>query len=367
MNPEISIFVLPCPGENWSIMKEALFGKTIDELIPLVREAGLPSFTGRQIAEWLYHHRIDSIDGMTNLSKAARKKLGEKYTVGKSSPVDVTESADGTRKYLFTAGDNNYIESVFIPEKNRNTLCLSCQAGCRMGCHFCMTGMQGFRGNLDAGEIINQVVSIPESDKLTNLVYMGMGEPFDNTENVIKSIEILTSDWGFSMSPRRITVSTIGIIRGMKEFLARTGAHLALSLHNPFPEERIELMPAVKTNSLDEVMRVINEFDWGRQRRISFEYIMLKDLNDNDRHINGLTKLLGGLRCRLNLIRFHSVPGMPFESSDSETIKRFRDRLNERGITATIRASRGEDILAACGMLSTTKQEAGGRGQGSER
>lgn len=337
-------------------MKESLFGKTINELIPIVKEAGLSSFTARQIIEWLYKHRVSNIDDMTNLSKRAREGLKERYNISHSAPVGLMESADGTKKYLFPAGDSKFIEAAYIPEKNRNTLCLSCQVGCRMGCRFCMTGRQGLEGNLTAGEILNQVISIPESENITNLVYMGMGEPFDNTDNVIRSVEILTAEWGFAMSPRRITVSTIGIIPGMKKFLALTDAHLAVSMHTPFNDERRKMMPLENKYPLEEIMKVIKEYDWGRQRRISFEYIMLRGLNDTDRHINEISRMLGGLRCRLNLIRYHSVPGMPYESSSEETITRFRDKLTARGITTTIRASRGEDIMAACGMLSTMEQ-----------
>jgi len=340
-------------------MKEPLFGKTIDELIPLVKEEGLPAFTARQIAEWLYKHRVDNFNVMTNLSKRAREGLAEKYIIGHTAPVDVMESDDGTKKYLFPAGETKFVESAYIPEEKRNTLCISCQVGCRMGCHFCMTGMQGFQGNLTAGEIINQIVSIPEADKITNLVFMGMGEPFDNTENIIRSVTILTSEWGFAMSPRRITVSTIGIIPGIKRFLSETDAHLAVSMHTPFHEERIKLMPSENKYPLRDIMKVIREYNWGRERRISFEYIMFRGINDSDRHIKELIRILGGLRCRVNLIRFHSIPGTPYESSDYETILRFRDRLTESGITTTIRASRGEDIMAACGMLSTMKRNKG--------
>lgn len=337
-------------------MKEPLFGKTLDELIAIVKDAGLPAYTARQMAEWLYSHRVSDIDSMTNLSRKAREGLKERYTIGHDEPVNVMESADGTKKYLFRAGDRGYIEAAYIPDRDRHTLCLSSQVGCKMGCHFCMTGMQGFQGKLSAGEILNQVISIPESRSLTNLVYMGMGEPFDNTEELIKSIKILSSEWGFAMSPRRITVSTIGILPGMKKFLQECDAHLALSLHSPFPEERLQLMPAEKKYPLEEIIKVIKAYDWGRQRRISFEYIMFRGLNDSDRHIKGLVKLLGGLRCRVNLIRYHSVPGMPFESSSEESILRFRDKLGDSGITTTIRASRGEDIMAACGMLSTMEK-----------
>lgn len=363
----IKIFVILTISNNQFYMRDTLFGKSIDELIQIVKEAGLPAFTVRQIAEWLYKHRVDDIDDMTNLSKRAREGFKEKYTIGHTAPVNIMESADGTKKYLFPAGEKKFIESAYIPEKNRNTLCISCQAGCRMGCSFCMTGLQGLQGNLTTGEILNQAISIPEADNITNLVYMGMGEPFDNTENVISSVIILTAEWGFAMSPKRITVSTIGIIPGMKKFLSETGAHLAVSMHTPFSDERRKMMPAENKYPLEEIMKVIKDYDWGRQRRISFEYIMFRGINDSDRHINELTRILGGLRCRINLIRFHSVPGMPYESSSDETIMGFRDKLTARGITTTIRASRGEDIMAACGMLSTMEmQGAGSRGQGFE-
>ena len=338
-------------------MKEPLLGKNLDELIIIVKEEGLPAFTARQIAEWLYMHMADDIDLMSNLSKKARARLNEKYITGHKPFVNVAESSDGTKKYLFPAGENKFIESAYIPEKSRNTLCLSSQVGCKMGCLFCMTGRQGFQGDLSSCDILNQLISIPETADVSNIVYMGMGEPFDNTENVIKSIEILTAEWGFAMSPRRITVSTIGIIPGMKKFLERTDAHLAVSLHTPFEEERRKLMPAEKHYPLPEIMKIIRDYDWGRQRRISFEYIMFRGINDSDRHINELSRMLGGLRCRLNLIRFHPAPGLDYESSSDETIIRFRDKLSAKGVTTTIRSSRGQDIMAACGLLSTMEKK----------
>ena len=342
-------------NDNKNHTKESLFGKTHGELLNIIKEAGLPAFTARQLSEWLYSHKTDKIDDMTNLSKKARLYLNSVYKVGKQAPVNVMKSSDGTKKYLFTAGDGHFIESAYIPDKNRHTLCLSSQIGCKMGCHFCMTGKQGFQGQLTAGEILNQLVSIDETDSITNLVYMGMGEPFDNTEAVIKSIEILTSEWGFAMSPRRITVSTIGMIDGIRRFLTETEAHLAVSMHTPFDNERKELMPVENAHPMAEVIKEIKSHDWSGQRRVSFEYIMFKNFNDSEEHINKLVSMLGDLRCRLNLIRFHPVPGLPYESSSDEIITGFRDKLSARGITTTIRASRGEDIMAACGLLSTKR------------
>jgi 23S rRNA (adenine2503-C2)-methyltransferase len=222
-----------------------------------------------------------------------------------------------------------------------------------MGCLFCFTAKQGFQGQLTAGEIVNQVKSISESEKVSNVVYMGMGAPFDNLDEVLKSLEILTSEWGFAMSPRRITVSTIGITPGMVTFLEKSDAHLAVSLHTPFHDERQQLMPVQVAYPIDEVIREIKSWDFGRQRRISFEYILFEGLNDSPRHVKELARMLSGLRCRINLIRFHPVPGTPLKSPGEETIKRFKEHLNEKGILTTVRASRGQDIYAACGLLST--------------
>ncbi len=333
--------------------KVILFGKTHDELKTVCLDLGLPSYSALQIADWLYKKHVSSVQEMTNLSKKSRKLLDEKYEVGTTSFSKVMESADGTKKYLFPTLQNKFIEAAYIPETKRKTLCLSTQIGCRMACIFCMTGKQGFQGNLTAGEIINQFVSIPERDQITNLVYMGMGEPLDNLKEVMKSLEILTSGYGFGMSPRRITVSTIGIVPAMREFLNRSNCHLAVSLHSPFEHERKHLMPVEKANPLVKVIDELKSFNFGKQRRISFEYILFKGMNDTPRHMQELVRILDGLHCRINLIRFHAVPGVELESSENITIERFKAELNKKGIFTSVRQSRGEDIYAACGMLST--------------
>jgi len=333
--------------------KEALFGKTLAELRLMVADLHLPGFTAKQLADWMYKKEIDSIDGMSNISLKNRELIKQRFTFGLQDYLNFQESVDGTKKYLFPAKKGKFIEAAYIPESKRNTLCISSQIGCKMGCLFCMTGKQGFQGNLTAGEIVNQIRSLPEKEKLTNIVYMGMGEPLDNTEEVLKSLEILTADWGFAMSPRRITVSTIGMIPGMKEFLNQSECHLAISMHTPFEEERKKLMPVENVYPLKEVIKEVRKYDWFHQRRISMEYIMFKDLNDSNRHINELTRLLSGIKCRINLIRFHPIPDTPLEGSDQSVMEEFRDKLNVKGITATIRRSRGEDIFAACGLLST--------------
>ncbi len=334
-------------------MKDSLFGKTLVELTALAVELGLPKFTGKQLAEWLYQKDIRSIDEMTNLSKKNRDLLSSKYEFGLVNSTKVQESVDGTRKYLFPMAQGKFVETAMIPDEDRKTVCVSSQVGCKMGCLFCMTGKQGFQGQLTAGEIVNQVRNIPEWHEVSNIVYMGMGEPFDNLEQVLKSLEILTAEWGFAMSPRRITVSTIGIIPGMLTFLNQSDAHLAVSLHTPFDDERKKLMPVQVAYPIADVVREIKSWDFGRQRRVSFEYIVFRGLNDSPRHVTELSRLLNGIKCRINLIRFHPIPGTPLEGTDEQTLQLFKDRLNDKGILTTVRASRGQDIYAACGLLST--------------
>jgi 23S rRNA (adenine2503-C2)-methyltransferase len=334
-------------------MKEFLYGKTKNELALLVKELGLPAYTLTQITDWLYKKDISSIAEMSNLSKDARRILEERFEYGLQPAVKVQVSADGTRKYLFPGTSGKFIETAYIPDQDRATVCVSSQVGCKMGCLFCMTGKQGFQGNLTAGDILNQYRSIPEFQKVTNLVYMGMGEPMDNLEAVLASLEVLTSDWGYAMSPRRITVSTIGIIPAMKTFLEKSQCHLAVSLHTPFDDERRMLMPIQTVYPVKEVVATLKKFDLGKQRRISFEYILFGGLNDTPRHVNELARLLNGLRCRINLIRFHPIPETPLRASTDPAVQMFKEKLNAKGILTTVRASRGQDIYAACGLLST--------------
>lgn len=334
------------------VMREQLLGKTPDELKEIALKVGLPAFTGKQIAQWMYGRKVRSIDEMTNISKVGRERLKEEYTLGVTLPSACQVSSDGTKKYLFPVGEGNAVEAVMIPDDDRKTLCVSSQAGCRMGCRFCMTGRQGFHGNLTAADILSQFIAIDEAAELTNAVFMGMGEPLDNFGNVMKAIEALTADWGFGWSPKRITLSTIGVLPNLRKYLDSTRCHLAVSLHNPFPDERAEMMPVQKAWPVREVIDMIREYDFTGQRRVSFEYTMFAGLNDDKRHADALIRLLRGLECRVNLIRFHKIPDAPFETTPQIIMERFRDRLSNHGITCTIRASRGEDILAACGMLA---------------
>lgn len=335
------------------MQKQALFGKTPDELKTIVKQLNLPAFTAKQLADWFYKKHVSRFDEMTNLSKEVRQLLEDQFITGLTEPIKVQVSVDGTKKYLYRSLQGKYIETAYIPEDDRHTLCVSTQVGCKMGCFFCMTAKQGFQGQLTAGEILNQIRSLPERDLITNIVYMGMGEPLDNLDETMKSLEIITSNYGFAMSPKRITVSTIGIIPGMKTFIEKSRCNLAVSLHSPFEEDRKKLMPIQNVYPLSEVLDTIRSYDFSRQRRISFEYIMFKGLNDTPRHVKELARVLNGIRCRINLLRFHPIPGTPLQSSENITIEWFRDELKSKGFMTTIRQSRGQDIEAACGMLST--------------
>lgn len=358
-------------------MKERLIGKNLEELKVVAAQVGLPRFAAGQLARWLYVKKAKTIEQMTDISKAGRARLMEQYEVGVVPYSSVMESSDGTKKYLFPVAcsksaelnassspdcdpstlEEGAIESVMIPDGDRATLCVSAQSGCRMGCHFCMTGRQGFHGNLSAADIISQFLCVDESDSLTNAVFMGMGEPMDNYDNVLRAIEILTADWGFAWSPKRITVSTVGVLPTLRRFLDESKCHLAVSLHDPFAQERLSIMPVQKAYPLDKVIDLIKEYDFTGQRRVSFEYTMFAGFNDTKAHADALARLLKGLECRVNLIRFHKIPDFPYGTSADAVIENFRQRLLSSGIVATLRASRGEDIFAACGMLAGKHRE----------
>lgn len=337
--------------------KYPLLGLTLSELQTIARRLSMPAFTAKQIASWLYDKKVSTIDEMTNLSLKQREALKEEYEVGGSAPIEAMHSVDGTIKYLYQTGENRFVEAVYIPDNDRATLCVSSQVGCKMNCKFCMTGKQGFSANLTSNEILNQIASLPERDKLTNVVLMGMGEPLDNLDEVLKTIEILTSSYGYGWSPKRITVSTIGLRKGLKRFIEESDCHLAVSLHSPLSVQRAELMPAEKAFPATEMIDLLRNYDFSKQRRLSFEYIMFKGVNDSLVYAKELLKLLRGVDCRINLIRFHAIPNVDLEGTDMETMVTFRDYLTSHGLFTTIRASRGEDIFAACGMLSTSKQE----------
>lgn len=337
---------------------EYLYGQTLPQLEALCNRLEMPRFAAKQIARWLYDKHATTIEAMSDLSVRHRALLAETYEVGFTSPEKVSISADGTKKYLYRTSQNHFIESAYIPDGDRATLCISSQAGCRMGCRFCATGRQGLQHSLSTNEILNQIGSLPERERLTNVVFMGMGEPLDNLDSLLPALEVLTSAWGFGWSPTRITVSTAGVASRLERFLEATQVHLAVSLHNPFPHERAEIMPVEKAWPIREVVEILRRYDFTHQRRVSFEYIVMSGLNDSPRHIRELCRLLDGIKCRINLIRFHKIPGSPYFSPDDRAMIAFRDALTAKGIHTTIRTSRGEDIQAACGLLSTAQNEA---------
>lgn len=337
--------------------RRKLLGMSLDELKAVAIEVGLPSYTAKQIAGWIYGKRVRSIEEMTNISLKGRTVLSECYTIGCVPPCDVQQSSDGTVKYLFPTESGQKVECVFIPDGERATLCVSSQAGCRMGCRFCMTGRQGFGGNLSVTDILNQVYSVPGSERLTNIVFMGQGEPLDNLDAVLRATQLLKAPDGWAWSPKRITVSTIGIRRGVERFLKESDCHLAISLHNPFPEERLAMMPAEKTYSITDLIALLRKQDWSHQRRLSFEYIVFGGLNDSERHARELVRLLSPIECRVNLIRFHQIPDTPYQGASEEKMVWLRDYLTHHGVTTTIRASRGQDIFAACGLLHSASAD----------
>lgn len=329
-----------------------LYGCTLEELQTICAQVGMPRFAAGQIARWLYKRGVTDIEQMSDLSKVNRAKLAQNYTVGLSMPIKESISKDGTKKYLYRTAQGEAVESAFIPDKERATLCVSSQAGCRMGCRFCATARLGLKHSLSVCDILNQIASLPERDRLTNVVYMGMGEPFDNMDNLLKALKVMTSEWGYGWSPTRITVSTAGVAKELERFLDNTTVHLAISLHNPFHEQREQIMPIEKAYPIEKVVQILKRYDFTHQRRVSFEYIVMSGLNDSQRHIKELCRLLDGIKCRINLIRFHKIPDSPYFSPDDSSMLAFRDSLTKKGIMTTIRASRGEDIKAACGLLS---------------
>ena len=340
------------------MVNSPLIGMTLEELQDVCLQLSMPKFTAKQMAQWIYGKHVHTIDEMTNLSKTNREKLDSLYCIGGIAPIETCRSKDGTMKFLFPTENGKFVESVYIPEGDRATLCVSCQVGCKMNCLFCQTGKQGWQGNLTVRDILNQIYTIDQliaeegMTPLSNIVFMGQGEPLDNLDNVLKSTQILTADYGWAWSPRRITISTVGLRNTMRRLLDESECHIAVSLHSPIHEQRQQLMPAEKQFPIADIVELLKEYDWSHQRRITFEYTMFGGMNDDKSHAEALIKLLSPLRCRVNLIRFHTSPGTPFRTSPREKMERFMDILNEHGIRCTIRASRGEDIMAACGLLA---------------
>lgn len=336
--------------------KKILLGMNVDELKQLVVTLGMPAFTAKQIAKWMYDANVKDIDQMTNISKANRQILSANCSVGAMPPLDCQKSKDGTIKYLFPTASGKFVETVYIPDGDRATLCVSSQVGCKMNCLFCQTGKQGFEGNLTAADILNQIYSLPEISSLTNIVFMGQGEPMDNLDNVLRATQVLTADWGYQWSPKRITVSSVGIKNKLKRFLDESECHIAISMHSPLHEQRLTLMPAERQMAIADVVALLKQYDFTHQRRCSFEYIVFGGVNDSMVHAREIVRLVEGLECRVNLIRFHTIPDVPLHGADDKKMEVLRDYLTKHGVFTTIRASRGQDIFAACGLLTTAKK-----------
>lgn len=334
------------------MVKKSLLGLSAEEIAAYIGPAGFNNTLAVSVAHGIYKKGATDFELIKKIPKKLKVMLKENFSTGIFPPVASERSSDATIKYLFRMSDGRLFESVFIPDNKRNTVCVSTQSGCRMGCSFCVTGGYGFHGDLSAGEIVNQIVSIPGSDMVTHVVLMGMGEPMDNLDNVLKACHILTSEWGISLSPRNITVSTVGITPGIKKFLAASECNLALSLYSPFPQERKEMIPAEAKYPVREIVGLLREYPVRKHRRLSLAYVMIKDLNDTDRHLSELKSLAGGTGIRVNLLRYHPAGTDPNTSSSPERMMYFKHNLVMSGISASIRKSRGVDISAACGLLA---------------
>ncbi|MFH0842618.1 MAG: 23S rRNA (adenine(2503)-C(2))-methyltransferase RlmN [Bacteroidota bacterium] len=331
--------------------RKRLCGLTIDEIFGLIQPEGYTISHATKVANSIYRKSISDISLMNGISKDLKIIIGEKVDSGIYSPVSSEISSDGTIKYLFISPEGRKFESVWMADRKRKTVCVSVQSGCKMGCPFCVTGKYGFHGDLTAGDIVNQVLSSPHGDKPTHVVFMGMGEPMDNLENVLKACAILSAEWGLALSPGNITISSVGITPAIAEFLRRSSCNLAISLYSPFSDERREVVPAESVYPVSEIINMMRAFPVARKRRFSVAYVMIRGVNDSAEHLEGLKNLLAESGIRVNLLPYHRAGKDTRESSPDETIMRFKHGLVTSGISASIRKSRGADISAACGLL----------------
>lgn len=335
------------------MVKKSLCGCTAYEIFSFIEPLGFTLSHAVSISNSIYKKRTSEVLKIIKIPAILRDVLADKACIGFFLPVASEVSADKTVKYLFRTETGIEFETVYIPDNKRNTVCVSTQAGCRMGCPFCVTARYGFRGNLSAGEIVNQIISIPNAEKITHIVFMGMGEPMDNIENVLKACEIITAEWGLAISPRNITVSTVGITPGIMKFLESSNCNLTLSLHSPFIEERKRIIPVENKFPVLEIIEILKNYPVKKKRRISIAYVMIKDFNDTDLHLEALKTLLKGSEIRVNLLPYHSIDDDPHISSSGEKMQSFKHNLVVSGISASVRKSRGIDISAACGLLAT--------------
>lgn len=333
--------------------KKSVCGLTAGEFTSACGEGKFSPKHLLQVTNAIYKKGINRFDNIEGIPKSLKDYLGAEFITGIYPPESMEQSADGTVKYLFRNSNGLYFETVFIPDGGRNTVCVSTQSGCRMGCPFCVTAKYGFHGNLDTSDILNQVLAIPGNGSITNVVFMGMGEPLDNLGNVMKSCEILCAEWGKALGAANITVSTVGITPGVRDILENSRCNLTLSLFSPFPEERIAVVPAEKKYPAVEIISMMKSYSKEKRRRLSVAYVMIDGVNDSDRHLEGLRELLSGSGIRVNLIPYHMTPGDNYRQASGERMRFFRHSLTTGGISASIRKSRGEDISAACGLLAS--------------
>ncbi len=333
--------------------KITLCGLTADEISGIIEAEGYSMNQAVTISNYLYKKKVRTFDHISSLPLKLRNYLGEVSVPGIYDHVSFERSSDKTVKYLFRNPEGQQFETVYIPDIKRNTVCVSTQSGCRMGCHLCVTGRYGFYGNLSAGDIVNQVLSLPEADKVTHIVFMGMGEPLDNLPNVLRACEIFTSQWGLAIGQRNITVSTVGITPAIAEFLAVSSCNLTLSLYSPFRSDRLKFVPAEQKYPLEGLIDLMKRFPVKKKRRLSVAYVMIRDFNDTERHLEGLKHLLDGTGIRVNLLPYHAIGDDEYKPTTEKRMQFFRHNLVVSGISASIRKSRGLDISAACGLLAS--------------
>lgn len=334
---------------------------TIDELESFVVSLGEKPFRARQLARWLYGRKVRSFEEMTDLARSFREKLMEKSRISFLQPAEIKASPDGTKKYRFLLTDGEAVESVLLPEKDHFTLCLSTQTGCALGCKFCLTGTRGLARNLDPSEIIDQVIGVQATllaeEKLTNLVLMGMGEPLHNFDNVVQALKVIRSPAGLHFSHRRVTLSTAGIIPEMEEISSRHHfIKLAISLNASTDEQRSALMPINRKYPLSDLLAACRRIPLANREKITFEYVLIRGLNDSEEDAHRLAKLLKGIRAKINLIPFNEHSQSPFKRPEDIAVQKFRQILMARRFTTMVRQSKGSDIMAACGQL-------GGKGE----
>ena len=341
---------------------KSLYDFNYEQIQEYALEQGWKKFRGHQIFQWLYRKHVTNIDEMSDLSKETRDILKENFIVNPCKMVTKQVSSDGTTKYLFELEDGSYIESVLMIFNYGKSICVSSQVGCNMGCDFCASGLLKKRRDLTSGEMVAQVMSVQKDldatgDRVSHVVIMGTGEPFDNYENVMNFCSTINHDRGLAISARHITISTCGIVPKIKSFAnEQTQYNLAISLHAPNNELRDKLMPINKAYPLEELMRAIDYYCTLNNRRLTFEYILLKGVNDQDEHVNQLAKLLKGYNAYINLIPYNEVDEHGYRSVDFDSALKFYDKLMKKGIRCTIRKEHGGDIDAACGQLRAKKE-----------